>query len=360
MKPKKIALIGCGRIGFLLEDDPLRYKPCTHFGGCTAAGMRITHACDIAPERLGAFAGRACIAAENTSASFEKLITCARPDMVIISTWTESHARIGMLASDSGARVIVCEKPLCADLKEAGALIRRCEKNGTRLIVNHERRFDDRYIAVRELIERGRIGAVKTVHASVLSGPWHGRPDLRMGGGPLLHDGTHMLDILRYLFGDFLCVEGEIQRDARRSGFEDRASAWITTRSGIDIFLEAGGSREYFIFELVIGGTAGKIVIGNGYQSLHVPEKSRFYTGFRDLKERPLPWRRKMNYFQREYTEARRILEGRDDAASSTGMDGYRALEAAHAIYLSASLGRKTIALPVKPASIDLSVIFNL
>ena len=41
------ALIGCGRIGCLLEGDPLRYKPCTHYGGASAAGITVTHACDI-------------------------------------------------------------------------------------------------------------------------------------------------------------------------------------------------------------------------------------------------------------------------------------------------------------------------
>ncbi|HNW28934.1 MAG TPA: gfo/Idh/MocA family oxidoreductase, partial [Spirochaetota bacterium] len=57
-----IALIGCGRIGHLLELDPLRNKPCTHFGGALSAGLAITHACDINRERLERFGKTAGIA----------------------------------------------------------------------------------------------------------------------------------------------------------------------------------------------------------------------------------------------------------------------------------------------------------
>ncbi len=65
-----IALIGCGRIGFLLENDPLRYKPCTHYGGASAAGLAVTHACDIDRGRLARFGTTARIPDDNL---FERL-----------------------------------------------------------------------------------------------------------------------------------------------------------------------------------------------------------------------------------------------------------------------------------------------
>ena len=96
MKRPRIALIGCGRIGFLLESDPLRYKPCTHFGGASSAGLRITHACDTDPGRLEGFIRAAGIRRENAFASHRALFDSVRPELVIISTWTESHAEIGI------------------------------------------------------------------------------------------------------------------------------------------------------------------------------------------------------------------------------------------------------------------------
>lgn len=360
MKNRNIAMIGCGRIGFLLEADPLRYKPCTHMGGARSAGLQINYACDINIERLHQFAGIAGISIKNTYASYNKLIEEIRPEMVIISSWTGSHAGIGIMASKNGAKVIICEKPICSNLTDAKKLVNECKKNRTSLIVNHERRYDARYMHLKKLIESKKIGEIKTVHASILNSGYRGKSNIEEGGGPLLHDGTHMIDMIRYLFGEIESVEGELSRSNRKNGFEDRALAWITMKNGITIFLEAGGNRKYFIFELAISGTDGKIVIGNGYEKLFLPGKSAYYTGFNDLSETGIKKSNGMNYFKREYIEAKNLLNGKNITITSNSIDAYKALEAINAIYLSSHLGRKRIALPIKPDIINIKEIFNL
>ena len=361
MKRPRIALIGCGRIGFLLESDPLRRKPCTHYGGAVSAGLAVTHACDTDPERLNAFVRASGIPRENAFTTHQELIDSAHPGLVIVGTWTETHAEIGIRAARGGARVIVCEKPLAASLKDAASLITACKRRGAGLIVNHERRYDPRYAKIRSMIEEGLIGQVRTVHASILTGGFRAVSRAEMGGGPLLHDGTHMIDIIRFLFGEIASVSGRFDRAGNRtSGFEDRATAWIRTRGGIDVFLEAGGPRDYFVFELAISGTKGKIVAGNGYQSLHTARRSRYYTGFNDLAERQFPRFRRDNYFTMEYREAARMLAGEDIQATSGGEDAYRAIEAIHAIYLSSSKGGKIVELPIKPGIISMKKIFGI
>ncbi|HSV95408.1 MAG TPA: Gfo/Idh/MocA family oxidoreductase [Spirochaetota bacterium] len=361
MKRPGIALIGCGRIGFMLESDPLRYKPCTHFGGASSAGLRITHACDIDPGRLEGFVRLSGIPNENAFTSHRELLDSVRPELVIISTWIESHTDIGTRAAANGARVIVCEKPIAPNLRDASRLIASCEAHGTSLIINHERRYDMRYRKIKEMLDDGAIGEIRTVHASILTAGFLGRSRIEQGGGPLLHDGTHMMDLIRYFFGDIATVVGDFNRSGnRKSGFEDRATAWIRTRGGVDVFLEAGGAREYFVFELAISGTRGKIIAGNGYQSFFTTRASHHYTGFRDLVEKPFPRFRRLNYFTREYSEAKRLLAGEDIPVSSGGLDGYRAIEAIHAVYLSARQGRKIVELPIKPGTIRLKEIFNL
>jgi predicted dehydrogenase len=353
------ALIGCGRIGFLLEEDPLRYKPCTHYGGATAAGMEITHACDIDRDRLNRFGDAAGVPRGNRYAGYRELLADARPDAVIIASWTETHAPIAIEAARRGAKVIVLEKPMAPSLRECRAIIDECDGRGAALIISHERRYDSRYRKVRDMIERGAIGEVRTVHATMLTGGHRGRSLVARGGGPLLHDGTHLVDMVRFLFGEITSVQGEFRRDSRRSGFEDRASAWLTTGGGVDIFLEAGGPRDYFQFELEISGSRGKIVIGNGYERLYAPRASRFYTGFRDLDEAPFPAFKRNNCFRALYGEARQALRGKASPASS-GRDGYRALEVIHAIYLSSHLNRKTLSLPIAPGAVNLKKIFGL
>ncbi|MDY6933844.1 MAG: Gfo/Idh/MocA family oxidoreductase [Spirochaetota bacterium] len=359
MKPLNIALIGCGRIGFSLEFDPLRYKPCTHWGGANSVGLRINYACDINVERLNRFASCANLSKENLFADYKELIERVNPKFVIISTWTESHADIGIFASKNGAKTIICEKPIASTLSQAQLFIKSTQRYNVDLIVNHERRYDNRYRMVRRLIDNGRIGEVKTIYASILTSGYNGESKIEEGGGPLLHDGTHMIDIIRFLFGEINSVEGEIERKERESGFEDRVCAWLKCSSGIDIFLEAGGEREYFLFELEISGTKGKIVIGNGYEHLYQTKKSRLYTGFRDLSEKSFPKTGGPNYFQREYLEAKKLLNGKIVDIISSGEDGYKALEVIHAIYLSSHL-KKRIELPIKPAMINLKRIFGL
>jgi len=360
MKKKRAALIGCGRIGFLLEDDPLRYKPCTHYGGALSAGFEISAACDVDPHRLELFSRRTGLSADKCYLTHTDLFEKEKPDLVIIATWTGSHAEVGMAAAHNGAGVVICEKPISPSLKTARLFIDTCRKHGTRLVTNHERRYEPRYRKVREMIAGGEIGEVKTVWASMLSPGRRGLSRLEDGGGPLLHDGTHLIDAVRFLFGDITSVQGEFQREPRKKGFEDRASAWLSTASGPDVFLEAGGSRDYFIFEMVISGTGGKIVIGNGYQELYLPRKSRHYTGFKDLAAAGFPRAGGPNCFTALYREAGQLLKNPALQPVSAGVDGYRALEAVHAIYLSASAGRKRIELPVNPAKIKLADIFGL
>jgi predicted dehydrogenase len=353
------ALIGCGRIGFLLEEDPLRYKPCTHYGGVVAAGMAITHACDINRERLKRFGELACIPPEHRCADYRALLKDARPDMVIIASWTETHAPIAIEAARRGAKVIVLEKPMAPSLRDCRKLMAECDSHGAVLIINHERRYDNRYRKVKDMVARGMIGEIRTVHGSILTGGHRGRSSAEQGGGPLLHDGTHLVDMLRFLFGEITTVQGEFRRDGRRHGFEDRACAWLTTAGGVDIFLEAGGPREYFQFELEISGSRGKIVIGNGYEKLYTTRASRFYTGFRDLDEAPFPAIKRNNCFGELYGEAKKALSGKT-VPSSSGPDGYHALEVIHAIYLSSHMKRKTLSLPIPEGAVNLKKIFNL
>lgn len=359
MSKLKTALVGCGRIGFLLEEDPLRNKPCTHFGGLKAAGLDVTCACDINRDRLYYFADKTGLHPESAYTSYKKMFQEHKFDIVTIATWTASHIDIALEAVNSGVKAIVLEKPLSGSLKSARKLMEAASSKGCSIFINHERRYDHRYRKTGDLIKSGKIGNIKTVNARILTGPFRGESIPEQGGGSLLHDGTHLVDLLRYYFGEIISVKGEFSRDKRNSGFEDTALAWMKTDSGVNIFLESGGSRKYFLFELEIWGTEGKILIGNGYEKIFLYNKSRLYRGFNDLYEKKFPAMKPVSCFAEIYKEAKNFLLGKKDIITSGIDDGYKALEIIHAIYLSAHKN-KEINLPVKPSAIDLKKIFNL
>ena len=139
---KNIALIGCGRIAFLLEQDHLRLKPCTHWGGMQTAHLFVTHACDIDAERLDSFGRAAALKKENLYTQNAELFSHCTPDLTVIAAWTPEHAPLTVAAAQAGSKVIVCEKPAAASLKDAQRMIDACRYNGTTLIINHERRYD--------------------------------------------------------------------------------------------------------------------------------------------------------------------------------------------------------------------------
>lgn len=357
---KKTALIGCGRIGFMLEDDPLRAKPCTHFGGALSAGVKVTHACDINNERLKKISERSGLPDTSLYTDYKKLLADALPDTVIIATWTGSHAEIAEAAINSGVKTIVIEKPVASCADEAKRLALLASEKGASVIVNHERRFDSRYRKVKELIEKGVIGRVKSAKASILTGGYRGSSSTSEGGGPLLHDGTHMVDLIRFFFGEINSVSGRFFREGRDSGFEDHAAAMINAGDGVIVFLEAGGSRKYFQFEIEISGTDGKIIIGNGTAALFKAVKSRFYRGFNDLIETDFPVIKKNNCFTELYMYVKKTASGIVLPPVSTAEDGFRSVEAIDAIYMSSYKNGKEIALPSGFSMKDVKKIFGL
>jgi len=347
---REALLIGCGRIGFMLEDDPLRKKPCTHFGGMKRAGVTLESACDIDRERLGLF-GKAAHLPDEFLFTDYRLALKNSPNIVVIATWTNTHAPITIAAAESGAKVIVCEKPIAHDIKAAKKMRDACALHGATLIINHERRYDGRYRAVKKLIEKNAIGEIRTIRGTLATRGLSSCSDPRLGGGPLLHDGTHLIDMIAFLAGKITTIDGRVFRYGKDSGYEDLALALLMTDQGIPASIQVGGDTDYFGFGLEIFGSSGKIEIGNGYQRLFTAKKSRLYRGFSDLVEKNFPPYPKGSCFTELYREVRKISSNSSIVPSSSGNDGLDALRVIHGIYLSALKKRERKPLD-KPISI--------
>ena len=355
------ALIGCGRIGFLLEKDPLRNKPCTHFGGACAARIRITCAADIDSGRLAAFKSAAGLTDDSCFDNYKTLLEVKKPELVIIALPTPLHSDAATAAANAGAKLIVLEKPIAHSLSAASKLIASCDAAGAKLIINHERRFDARYQKVKAMLDSGIIGELRSVHCRILTGGYRGNSLLTEGGGPLLHDGTHLVDIVRFFCGNIALLSGEFKRFGNRtSGYEDAAAAWLKTDAGVDVFIEAGGGYKHFVFEIELFGTEGKIIIGNGYEALFKSKKSKYYVNFKDLASVKFPAYKKNNCFAALYGEVKKAAQNPSLAVQSSWIDGYKALEIIHAIYYSGANGGKQVALPIDPKVIRLDKIFGI
>jgi predicted dehydrogenase len=359
---RTIAVIGCGRIGSSLEDDPLRAKPASHIGAIRQLPetLRLTAICDSDRHHLLQCQQRWSV--PKFYLDYRELILKENPDIVSIATWTSSHMEIASFAAENGVRGIVLEKPMALDLAQADLILSACRRHKVALVINHERRWDPLYRKVREIIQSNELGALRTVTGNVLCGAaapgsWKSMID-EVGGGPLLHDGTHLVDLVRWLAGDVSQVTGRLRRDDQRVGVETTALAWLQTDGDVPVFIEAGGMRNYFNFELDLQFENGRLRVGNGIRDFLVAVESKRYSGFRDLERRDFPpLDSSLHPFRGAFEEVTRAL---DDASEpfSSGLDGRKALEIIFAIYYSASLRGKTISLPLNASGHPLKKMF--
>ncbi len=119
---------------------------------------------------------------------FSEMLDAEEPDVVFVATNTPPRAELTIAAAEAGVPGIIAEKPMAMSMGEARAMVDACERNGTRMIVTHQRRMGSDMVELRALIEEGAIGEVYLVRASC--------------AGDMLSDGTHAFNSVRWLLGD--------------------------------------------------------------------------------------------------------------------------------------------------------------
>ncbi|EKO34160.1 Gfo/Idh/MocA family protein [Leptospira santarosai] len=202
--------------------------------------------------------------------------------LVVIATPSETHYELAKAAIDFGFRRLLLEKPVCHSLPLARKLAKLCKKNGAELWVNHERRYHPLYIQVRKWIREETYGPVRTIRASVLTSARNPGRAILDKTGPLFHDGTHAVDLLTWYLGmpDRIV---SVLRSFRHSPVEEQALALMTYPNGETVFLEAGGMRNYFQFELDIQTENARFLVGNDEVRFWISKPSRKYKGFKSL-----------------------------------------------------------------------------
>jgi len=165
-------------------------------------GVVLAAAADLRPEARAAFTARYDLPA---FASVEELCRGDAVDAVWIATPNHVHAEHAIVAGRSGKHVL-CEKPIAVTLEECDRMVAAAESAGVRLLAAHSKIFDTPVQAMRALIASGRLGRVIQINALVFN-DWLQRPrlapelDTARGGGVVLRQGPHIVDIVRYLAG---------------------------------------------------------------------------------------------------------------------------------------------------------------
>jgi 1,5-anhydro-D-fructose reductase (1,5-anhydro-D-mannitol-forming) len=173
----------------------------------------------------------------------DAIITAPDIDVVYIATPTEAHCEYALRCAAAGKAVYV-EKPMGVSHAQCETMIAACARAGVPLWVGYYRRALPRFLAVRELVQGGAIGAVRMVISHQLQRlptreqlngagiAW--RVDARHNGGGIFFDaGCHTLDFLDFLFGPIEDVRAFADNQAGAYAAEDVVTATYRFASGI-------------------------------------------------------------------------------------------------------------------------------
>jgi UDP-N-acetyl-2-amino-2-deoxyglucuronate dehydrogenase len=190
-------------------------------------------------------------------------------DVVLIGTPSGAHAEPTMAAAARGIHVLA-EKPLEISTERIDPLIDACDKNGVTLGVFFQDRTAPHLAWLREQIESGALGRLSLITAQVkwyrppayyAASSWRGTWALD-GGGALMNQGTHTVDLLLWLAGDVERVRGTTRTVLHDIEVEDTALACLEFANGAVGTLEVTtAAYPGFPRQLVVTGTEGSAVV---------------------------------------------------------------------------------------------------
>lgn len=182
--------------------------------------------------------------------SIDTLFKDEQPDIIIVSTPTETHHEILSKISYHKPKLVIAEKPFCSNYKEAYEINSLYKANEIPLIVDYIRRFDPDMQALKYEILNGGLGHVQNCRVLYTRG--------------LFHEGCHAIDMMNFLFGEF--EEGARHLKAfildRREDIRDVTETLsLIYKECNNIIFQGCDGRKFSIFEIDIIGTKKRVLL---------------------------------------------------------------------------------------------------
>ncbi len=255
MKKVKFGIVGTGAIA-KLHAEALRLT--------NNAELYIVY--DTVPERAAAFAQKHnCM----TASTLEELLV-SEVEAVTIATPSGFHADVAIPAAKAGKHIL-CEKPLDVTVSKTNDMVRACESSNVRLSAVFQSRFLHSVQTIKKAVDAGRFGEPVLAAASVrwyrnpeyyASAVWRGTWVLD-GGGALMNQGIHTVDLLLYLNGDVSDVTGRTARLLHKSiEVEDTVVAMLKFKNNSLGTIEASTAcSPGFPQRIELSGTRGSVML---------------------------------------------------------------------------------------------------
>ena len=303
-------------------------------------GIKVVAVCESNVERLSAFIDENPDVRGYTSA--DVLFENEQCNILSIVTNTPSHTDLATAAVEAGVSAILCEKPMAHSLVAARQMIDSCANKGIRLAINHMRRWSPRYHQLRDTLKNGQIGEIGSlVYAS--------------GGALFACIATHIFDLMRMLTQREI-ISVSAQFDAFRR--PNPRGAQFHDPGGHALLQFEGDSRAFIDLSENLGVPSWFDIHGS-IGRVHIEEERGIWEIFarqgRD-REQP-PWAARTTLqpvaFAPSAENWTTVLSAGiteligDGEVTSSGEDGYAALEAIVAAHISHENGGVPVPLPL-------------
>ena len=335
----KFAIVGAGAIA-QLRKMAIDLMPQAAFAGVF----------DIDRTRAAALAGEGRV--------FDSIgaLVASDADVVIVSTPPNTHEEIAAAAMETGKHVIV-EKPMAQSPEACARMIARARDTGRTLTVGFNHRYFPAIKDLRDALTGGALGTLSHVkgyagHAGLaeFKAQWMYDKEV-MGGGALLDNGIHMIDLMHHVMGPVRQVYGKaLDKTWELDRVEDNGYAILTGDDGVIGTLGASWTEwKGYHFYIEAYGTRGMA------RAYYAPMMSTIVTmdrpgGARKTTRNFYPrliLREKLRGWQstaaqtlvEEMTDFIALTEGRPAGRIAGAADGLRAIEIAQAVYASSADG---------------------
>lgn len=325
--PWRAAVIGCGRIGCAFDDDPNRTQVSTHAGAYRRTpGVELVALADLDRARLDRYGDKFGVAGRYVD--YLEMLRRESPDVVSVCTPSATHAAVVRDSVEAGVKAVFCEKPMADSAADARAMHALCESRGVVLLVNHKRRFSPFHQAVAGFLGAGRMGEIQQATVYYVSG--------------VANTGSHLFDLLRLYFGDVAWLETRLSHRTSPLAGDPNVDGVLWCEQGFPVILQACDTASYYILEIAILGTEGRLRIKTGtFEAVEWEEArpSAHATEYRELVPAvpPIPpVDARPEIMIAGVTHLVDCLEGVARPLCG-GMDGVRAVEMFEAVKSSAS-----------------------
>lgn len=334
------AIFGCGSIA----------KKHAHSIQNYLTGCKVTACFDISIENARKFGST--IGVKDCYDSIEQMFNEKGEEIDIINILTPSgvHAQ-NVLSLVKYGKPMVVEKPIALRLSDADEIIKACDKNGVRLFVVHQNRYNPAIIQAHKALEQGRFGKLvmgtvrlrwKRDQAYYDGASWRGT--WKHDGGVFTNQASHHIDMLSWFFGDIASVTAAATTRLVKIECEDTGAAILKFSNGAMGIIEATTAARPKDLEgsISILGEKGSVVIGGFFMNELITWEFEDHQPIDDIvfeKYGKNPSTFAFNHG--EYLQGVIDSLKNQKAGLVDGIEGRKSLELISAIYESVETGRE-------------------